>query len=207
MLPLVIVLLVGLGWYATYQQNQALSQSATAAYQQTQLEIVRAVARSIDQYVADELAENPRADITQIEQKILHQFVAPVRLLKNGDAWIYAPDHIVFDLSSDLPAEYRGKSMAEIFALQQASGASHYEDMTAAVSEAREGVGWYIWLPEKGAEVAAWTPVRVGSLVWTIGLSTPLPEIFDSTGASAQMRSSWLLMIWSTVIALLLLLI
>ncbi len=31
--------------------------------------------------------------------------------LENGDSWIYAPDHMVFDPSEDLPDEYKGKSI------------------------------------------------------------------------------------------------
>ena len=37
-------------------------------------------------------------------------------------------------------------------------GASHFEDMAEAVMNSQEGVGWYIWLPDKGREIAAWTP-------------------------------------------------
>jgi PAS domain S-box-containing protein len=132
--------------------------------------------------------------ISEIEQEVLKRFVEPILILDNGDAWIYAPDHVVFDLSSDFPDIYRGKSMAEIFAIQAEKGASHYEEMTEAVMAAREGVGWYIWLPEKGKEIAAWTPVRVAGRTWTIGLSTPLPEILAATGASQQTRTYFGLM-------------
>jgi PAS domain S-box-containing protein len=128
--------------------------------------------------------------------------VAPVRLLENGNPWIYASDHIVFDLSSDLPHEYRGKSMAEIFSLQREHGASHYEEMAEAVTNAREGVGWYVWLPEKGQEIAAWTPVSVGEFVWIVGLSTPLPEILASTGIQTQIYLSLISMGGMTIAAL-----
>ena len=97
------------------------------------------MARSIYPYVKDRMAQGLTIDA--IEQQILKRFVEPIHLLQHGDAWIYAPDHVVFDLSSDFPEIYRGKSMTEIFALQKEKGAAHFEEMTAAVSQAREGVG------------------------------------------------------------------
>ncbi|OQY20043.1 MAG: hypothetical protein B6I35_10855 [Anaerolineaceae bacterium 4572_32.2] len=205
-LPAAVTLLVSLGWYAVFHQSQTLTQAAITAYQQTELEIVRMAARSVNNYVHDQIEIHGRSDIVEIEQEIFRRFIAPILLLEHGDAWIYAPDHVVFDLSSDFPDEYRGKSMAEIFALQVENGASHYEEMTEAVTNAREGVGWYIWLPDKGKEIAAWTPVRVGERVWTIGLSTPLPEILESTGAARQMQVLRIMMSWETVGALVLLL-
>ena len=201
-LPGAVILMVMVGWVSLAMQRRTLVKIAIAGYQETELEIVRAMARSVDYYVRHQVKEHNRHNVTEFEQEIFAQFIAPVRLLEHGDAWIYAPDHVVFDLSSDFPDEYRGKSMAQIFEIQKVHGASHYEDMVDAVMNAREGVGWYVWLPEKGAEIAAWTPVRVGDYVWTIGLSTPLPEILESTGAATQMRNSFAVMSGGTVVAL-----
>jgi signal transduction histidine kinase len=183
-LPFVVIMILVLGWFVTMRYERAVKKSVTAAYQETQLEIVRAISRSTELYVADEKAKGK--DITAIEQGIFKRYIEPIHLLENGDAWIYAPDHVVFDLSSDFPDVYRGKSMAEIFAIQKEKGATHYDAMTEDVTHAREGIGWYIWLPDKGPEIAAWTPVRVGEYVWTIGLSTPLSEILEATGAKQQ---------------------
>ncbi|HMR62855.1 MAG TPA: ATP-binding protein [Anaerolineae bacterium] len=201
-LMILVVLLNLMGWYLVVQQNQTLTQATITAYQQTELEIVRTLARSVENYVSIQINQMGRSSVGELEQEIFNQFVEPVRLLESGDAWIYAPDHVVFDLSSDFPDQYRGKSMAEIFALQASQGASHYEAMTQAVMQAQEGVGWYIWLPAKGQEIAAWTPVTVNNLVWTIGLSTPLPEILASTGASTHIKVSNLVMGAGSVVSI-----
>ena len=169
--------------------------------------MVREAARAIEHYVYDQTMVLGRTDISAIEQEIFKKFIAPIHLLDNGDAWIYAPDHVVFDQSEDFPDEYRGKSMAEIFAIQEHYGASHFEEMTTDVSVAREGVGYYIWLPEKGPEIAAWTPVRVGEYTWTIGLSTPLTEILAATGATSQIALSTTVIVISIIVGLILLLI
>jgi two-component system cell cycle sensor histidine kinase/response regulator CckA len=199
-LPFLVLIVTGLGWYLSLYYEDAIERAVIDSYQKTQLEVVRAVARSAELYAEDALAEG--ADIQTIEQTIFRRFVAPVRLLESGDAWIYAPDHIVFDLSEDLPPEYIGKGMAEIFALQKQNGGAHYEAMTDDVSRAREGVGWYVWAPAKGREIGAWTPARVAEHVWTIGLSTPLSEILVASGAGAQTRLLFIVMVVATALGL-----
>ncbi len=199
-LALVMIVVLALGWFVALRYQSALKRAVTNAYQETQIEIVRAMARNVAFFAQRELERG--RPIEEVEQEIFRRFVAPVRLLENGDAWIYAPDHVVFDRSSDFPEIYRGKSMAEIFTTQVRSGASHYEEMTRAVTEAREGVGWYVWLPEKGREIAAWTPVRLESHIWTIGLSTPLSEILVATGAKRQSRFILAVMSGTTMLGL-----
>ncbi|WP_419662253.1 two component system sensor histidine kinase, hybrid [Desulfosarcina variabilis str. Montpellier] len=198
-LPILIIILVIFSWFVAHRYQQTLVDTVITAYQETQLEVVRSVARSIRFFVGDRLAHD--FDIDTIEQQILKRFVAPIHLLQNGDAWIYAPDHVVFDLSSDFPEIYRGKSMAEIFAMQKEKGAFHYADMCEAVAQAREGIGWYVWLPDKGKEIASWTPVRFENHVWTIGLSTPLNEVLQATGAQRRKRLINALMALATLFA------
>jgi signal transduction histidine kinase len=200
-----VLILIGLGVYFVIQHNEVFRTTAKLSYQQTEMEIVREAARGIEEYVYVQTVVLGRTDIDTIEQEIFKKFVAPIHLLKNGDAWVYARDHVVFDKSADFPEIYQGRSMAQIFEIQKSLGASHYEDMVADVSAGKEGVGYYIWLPEKGEEIAAWTPVRVQNNTWMIGLATPLPEILEATGATAQSAKSTMVLIITVIIALMLL--
>ena len=122
---------------------------------------------------------NDKLSIYETEQEILSELIDPIKLLKNGDAWIYNRDYVIFDKSSDFPEKYMGKSMREIFEIQKELGAYHYEEMTNGVENATEGKGWYVWLPEKGKEMVAWTSFEFNNHTWTIGLSTPEKEILD----------------------------
>ncbi len=201
-MPVFILLLLIFGWVAANRQVDMLTQATISAYQKAELEIVRAAARSINAYINDQMHLHNVNDITWIEQNIFKLFIKPIKLLQSGDAWIYAPDHVVFDLSEDFPDKYKGKSMAQIFHLQKKMGASHFKEMTDAVRQSKEGVGWYIWLPEKGKEIAAWTPVNVGEYIWSIGLSVPLPEILAYTGAGKQIRTIKLAMSIATIASL-----
>ncbi|MEL6138194.1 MAG: hypothetical protein AAFR42_12395, partial [Cyanobacteria bacterium J06628_6] len=135
--------LVLAGWLGVVIQSQKLESSTVEIYQQAQLEVVRNAASAAQVYITQELEDRGIDAVDAIEQEVLEKFVQPIRVGSVGDAWIYAPDYVVYDASEDFPAEYVGKSMIEIFELQRARGARHYETMSAAVTSGTEGVGWY----------------------------------------------------------------
>ncbi len=225
LLPLVFVVL---GWVLVIAQSMRLEQAAINTFQEAEKEVVNNAARAATVYIENEIARRGVRAVPDIEQEVLDFFVKPVRIGELGDAWIYSPDYAVYDESEDFPREYIGKSMAEIFEIQQQYGAWHYEEMTRAVSNAEPGVGWYVWDPNKaaesapswdfitrdtGREIAAWTPVVVfpgteQELTWIIGMSVMLPEIMQETGTYDQIETMVLAMLVMTglVLALLFLL-
>ena len=200
------ILLVAFGWWNVYNLARSLEENSIQTYQDAQLEVVRNAARAATVYITGELERRGEEAVSDVEQEVLNNFVMPIRIGTVGDAWIYSPEYVVFDESEDFPEVYVGKSMAEIFELQKESGAFHYEEMTADVSNGREGTGWYVWEPDKakesapwwefltqdsGREIAAYTPVKVfpgtdQELVWVIGMSAMLPEIMGINGAYNQ---------------------
>jgi two-component system cell cycle sensor histidine kinase/response regulator CckA len=214
------VLLVAFGWYIVVAQSRSLEKAAIQTYQDAQLEVVESAARAAQVYIEGELARRGDGAVHTIEQEVLVNFVKPIRIGTVGDAWIYSPEYVVFDESEDFPAAYIGKSMAEIFDIQKENGAWHYEQMTEAVMNGREGTGWYVWEPGKakesapwwefltkdvGREIAAWTPVVVfpgtdQELTWLIGMSAMLPEVMRIDGAYAQIGRSIIIMSIVTVV-------
>jgi diguanylate cyclase (GGDEF)-like protein len=221
---LTTTLLVG-GWASVLWQSHKLESATIETYQNAQLEVVRNAARAAQTYMDNELERRGTADLHAIEQEVLRYFVKPIRIGTVGDAWIYTPEYAVFDESEDFPADYIGKSMAEIFALQASKGARHYEAMTEAVMAGKEGVGWYVWEPDKaraatpwweplsqdaGIEIAAWSPVIIAAKnntqqVWVIGMSAMLPELMQANSAYSHIQTSLIGMGMVTLFALLLL--
>lgn len=184
------ILLVILGWGFVVYQSRTLEDTAIRTYQDAQSDIVENAARAAKVFIQNELdarGTDPEV-ISDVEQFVLQEFVTPIRIGELGDAWIYSPEYVIYDQSADFPEIYRGKSMGEIFEIQAESGAYHYEEMAEAVMAGEEGVGFYIWDPQKanycpnpnellgetcetvwweflvghaGHEIAAWTPVKV----------------------------------------------
>ena len=198
------VSLMALGWFGLVAESRLLENSTINIYQQAQASVLRSSARSIA------LHGEQQADRTwdEIESEVIEQIVAPLGTRGLGKAWLYTPERVLFDQSKDLSGAALESSMADIFAMQQAQGASHYEAMTQAVMTAQEGVGWYIWEPERavestpwwesltldsGREIAAWMPVSLfvgteAEQTVVVGISAPLPELMRANGTYGQIQ-------------------
>ncbi|MFH0994496.1 MAG: ATP-binding protein [Pseudomonadota bacterium] len=182
LIMMVVLLSVGVIDYH-YRRVDAM----LTAWTSLEMEIVRQAARAAEEWLRHRI-QFEGMDMETAEQEILKKFIEPIRLLENGDAWIYNKNHVIFDQSSDFPDRYRGKTIRQIFDMQYEKGAYHYSDLCEGVMDATDGSGWYVWLPEKGREFVAWTSVRIGEDTWTIGLSTPEPEILEHLGINVQLR-------------------
>jgi len=217
--------LVLFGWYNVYSQYVSLKDATVKAIQAAELEIVRATARAAKAYWQDQLIINnlspdtiTPAQITDIEQSFLLDYVRPITLLvPEGNAWIIGSDNsMVFDDSPDFQ-QYFGMPISEFLAEQAAvpGGASDYDQMLSDVLARREGTGKYIWEQdkglkyaswytwEKGWEIGAWAPAIVderNNIQWMIGLTTPLAAIMQETGARASVNRSIIFMAVVTIV-------
>ena len=71
-LSLLIVVLIILSWFVAHRYQRTLVDAVIASYQETQLEVVRSVARSIYPYCEDRMAQGLTIDA--IEQQILKRY-------------------------------------------------------------------------------------------------------------------------------------
>lgn len=225
LVPLAFVLL---GWIMVILQSIRLEQATIKMFQVAETEVVKNAAIAAELYIEQEIDRRGLDAVPEIEQEVLSHFVKPLRIGDLGDAWIYAPTYAVYDASEDFSREYIGKSMAEIFTLQQAAkGAWHYEEMTRAVGNGEPGTGWYVWDPatikgraaapiwefltqDNGREIAAWTPVVVfddtpQERTWVIGISAMLTKLMRATGTYDQIEIMILSMLGVTGLVLMLL--
>lgn len=179
---------------------QERREEALDSWLNLEMQIVREAARSTQSWLYYRVMDQG-IPLEQAEQEILLKFIAPIHLLKSGDAWIYTPEYVIGDQSIGFPESYRGKSIAEIFEEQSLKGAWNYEEIINGVINATEGTGWYVWLPERGRDYVAWTSVRLAGQTWTIGLSTPEQEILAFAGIEQELRRT---MLWTGGVAALL---
>lgn len=168
-------------WISFDAFHRARSKQILDNWTNMEMIIVKEAARSSSAWLHEKVVIEKK-DQQQVEKEIFRNYIKPIKLLKNGDAFIYNRHHIIFDESDDLPEEYIGRSIRDIFRMQTQNGAEHYEYLVSGVEEGTEGKDWYIWLPEKGKEYAAWTSIKIGEETWTIGLSTPENEILENAG-------------------------
>jgi len=168
-------------WISQSLYFQKRTENILNTWMDMEMTIVKEAGRASQQWLNHKVLTE-KEDQKSVEKEIFKYFIKPIKLLKNGDAWIYNRSYIVFDESVDVPEEYQEKSMRDVFEIQKKNGASHYEKVVQGVETGGEGKDWYIWLPEKGREYSAWTSIGIGDETWTIGLSTPEGEILEQSG-------------------------
>ena len=185
-IALLFTLITAAVWLSVVINNSNRQQEILSNWNDAQMALVKNAASAVKSWMEVQLQNG--VPTAQVEQDVFQRFIAPIHLLQSGDAWIYNRDHVIFDQSFDFPEEYRGKSIDQIFELQKTHGASNYGDVVQGVLNATEGTSWYIWLPEKGREFVAWTSIHLAGDTWTIGVSTPEPEILASSGLAQTLN-------------------
>ena len=172
-------------WVSVFLYHQQRKDTILRTWNEQQIQIVQGAARATQSWLDYRLVENS-VSRSQAVQEVLQQFIAPIRVLSSGQVWVYDSKSVIFNQRPDFPEAYHGKSIQEIFELQSALGASHYDELISAVENATEGTGWFVWSEETGKEYAAWTSVNVLNDTWTIGVSTPQREILAFAGEQQE---------------------
>ena len=54
LVPIIALIFIAQGWYSVWHQTNIIIERNILAYQQTELEILRTTARSVDQYITHE---------------------------------------------------------------------------------------------------------------------------------------------------------
>jgi diguanylate cyclase (GGDEF)-like protein/PAS domain S-box-containing protein len=180
----------GFIWRGIHTRHENRMQAELESFTQMEMAIVHSAARATESWLEALTDPASPSRTNQVEQEVLQRFIKPIQLLKNGDAWVFRNGISVFDGSSDFPEMYRGKTIRQIFMVQQAEGAQHYERLVSGVMQGNQDSDWFIWLPEKGPEYAAWTSIKIGTDIWTIGLSTPRSEILAASHVKEEFHRS-----------------
>jgi PAS domain S-box-containing protein len=179
------IAILGVGWHYTSEQADALIETNIVVYQQVELELARVTAHNFGGYIQNQ-DERDKALLVQDAYK---NIVFPISLLESGYAWVYSSDYAVFRHEDLSPLDFSDKTIHEIFEMQRANGASHFDEVATSIAEASEGVGRYVWQAERGEEITAWAPIQIGDDVWVIGISTPLSEILAISGTTEQIKT------------------
>lgn len=174
-------------WFSLFSWYQNQRTAILNSWVDLQMVIVQTAGRSAYHLLTIHL-EQLEIPKEQVEQNVFQQFVEPIHLLGEGAAFIYNRNYLISDNRPGFPAEYRGKPIDDIFAIQQSRGAAHYDALVQGVRNATEGTGWYIWQPQTGVEYVSWTSIQFNGDTWTIGLSTPEAVIIEKSGLPEEFR-------------------
>jgi two-component system phosphate regulon sensor histidine kinase PhoR len=195
---LVIVPIV-LSWLVYLDQAEQLAAAAVSAYQNTQLDMVRAAATSIQITASDLLAADPERSTVELAGLVERSFIEPLRLLNSGSAWMFTPSTGFFKGRIIRSTEDSLGNIARLFEGQQSQGAAEYAAVVSGVLAGQQGVGSFVWDSRIGRELTAWTPFIVNRQVWVVGMSVPLTEVLAASGAVELMRQSRIVVSIATI--------
>ncbi|HVP21487.1 MAG TPA: hybrid sensor histidine kinase/response regulator [Anaerolineaceae bacterium] len=176
-----VALWCGVAWNYTNRQEAVLEN-----WNVSQMLLVKNAAAAVQGW--KDLQSSKGVGAVQAEQEAIQRFIQPIRVLQDSYTWVYADGALVYDQRPEIPADYLGKTIDQVFAIQKQSGASDYETLTNDVMNGVEGSGWYVWLPQRGRDAAAWTSLKVADKIWVIGLSTPESEILAGSGILQELQ-------------------
>ena len=89
----VITCMVWLGVYAYHSRRNAV---ILKSWNNLQLQVIKAAARSAEEWFRIRIYEQG-FDKDEAEQEVFKKYIEPLQLLKNGAAWIYNREYVIYD--------------------------------------------------------------------------------------------------------------
>lgn len=197
-----VVFPIALSWLVFFQQSAQLETAAEFAYQNIQLDMVRAAATSIQITASDMLAADPDRSTVELAGLVERSFIEPLRLLDSGSAWLFTPSTGFFKGRIVRSTEDSRGSIAHLFEEQQLRGAADYEALVDGVIAGRDGISSFVWDSVVGRELTAWTPLIVDRQVWVVGMSVPFSEALAASGSVEVMRQGRIVLSMATIAGL-----
>lgn len=164
-------------WYNVINFNEVRKEKIRENWMITQFEMAKITSNSIKIYV-----EHLKADKKLTDNDYLiafHKIIDPIKILNNGNAWIYSQHKVLYDPEIFPFDKFKNKDTIQIFKEQEKNGAKEYEKLLSDILIGASGKGYYIWTKEKGRECGAWVSSSESGQTWTIGITTPESEIFE----------------------------
>jgi PAS domain S-box-containing protein len=194
-----VIIPIVLSWLVYLDQAEQLAAAAVSAYQNTQLDMVRTAATSIQITTSDMLAADPERSTVELAGLVERSFIEPLRLLNSGSAWMFTPSTGFFKGRIIRSTEDSRANIAHLFEDQQSQGAAEYAAVVSGVIAGQQGISSFVWDSRIGRELTAWTPFIVNRQVWVVGMSVPFTEVLAASGAVEVMRQSRIVLSMATI--------
>ncbi|MBW1712062.1 MAG: hypothetical protein JRJ59_02805, partial [Deltaproteobacteria bacterium] len=171
-----MALFVAVLWWTVFHAHEVRKGIIFSAGMELEMQAVQTIARAAKSLLEVRLVEQGLVP-DKAGEEVFRKVIKPIRLLESGRVWLFSRGRLVLGQDSDLPGTYRNKDIGQIFELQKEKGAAHYQRLVQGITKGSQGAGWYVWLPDRGREQAAWTSFSLGPETWTVVLSIPESKI------------------------------
>lgn len=187
---LVFIVANAIIWWNVRTYMEKRTQTELDAFTQTELAIVQGIARATKAWLTLHPKQTNGTSQQTLEQEVQQLFLIPVELGGNKHAWMTRNGYLIFNGRPSFPDSYLGKKINQVYAAQKQKGASHYQRIVSGILQGNEDADWLIWSHKLGPEYAAWTSIKIGEDVWSIGISSPESEILASPALQQELSRS-----------------
>jgi len=199
---LIIPLLIAF-WLAFLSFNDQRTKDVVDAYLNVQLQVVLKAARSGEELFLKGVAQDD-VSLAALEDQFLNQVIRPILLLHECSVLVTRDRHIFHCSLPGFQSKFIGRRVNELFAAQEAKGASGYSPLIAGIQGGTKGRASFVWGTTLGTEHTAWASFTTLGQTWTIGASTPESAILAFSGVHNQIRQETTIMAAVTALFLLL---
>lgn len=173
---LILLLILGVGWGITASYRALVIDAAQADYiRQTDL-LTLSLAQGIKTYLRTAILEAPHVDYSALTEEAQRQFLTPLDLPPGSRAWLLRGSQFdILGMDSPDSSDVQDGGLPKI---------------RYSISENTK---------TGGQNLNQYTLISIGSEQWLVGISTPYDAIMEESGATARIRTAFIVMFGITV--------
>ncbi len=194
-----VIIVAGLIWgvFAIHQQRR---EQVIKTVRNLQILIIREAAQNAETWYELRVTSK-QADPEEVITEVFTNFVSNNHIPGMSEVWMATPGN--FFLHRDFPYKNgsQGMTITDYFAIRNAGGGSHTDNVLAGLQKGDQGNDWYIVDPQQGKEIVSWVPVYLGGDGYAIGLSALESKVMADAGVEEEFkRNFFLVVIFSTLL-------
>ncbi|MEJ1361976.1 MAG: sensor domain-containing diguanylate cyclase [Candidatus Sedimenticola sp. (ex Thyasira tokunagai)] len=180
-------------WWGIHEHRQQRIEEELNAFTTIEMITARGAAHAARIWIEHRITTLGPEARQQAEDEVLKNTILPLKLYPETNVWLFHNGALRYGRDAPFSENNRGKSIKQILSSLSPRGAGHLDELIEGVTLGSESGGWYIPGSGRQPEHAAWSSIKIGANIWTIGLSTPEQAILAAAGTKWQDQRDLLL--------------
>lgn len=177
-------------WWGVNSYQQWYQQTRLDAFLTTERSIVHGAAQASSRWISHRVASQGPNWQEQAEKEAFEHYILPLKPHPQSNVWLFHNGILHHGKKAPLSNSSQGKSITAIFDQATRSGADHLDELIQGLTLGSESTSWYRLGPGQDREYVAWSSIKIGPDIWTIGTSTPEQAILATTDVAEQRQYS-----------------
>ncbi len=173
-------------WWGIHTHQQQLEQAELDAFTAVEITMARGAAHTIRVWLSHQTQIHDQDLKAQAEREALTKAVVPLKLHPQTNVWIFHNNMLRYGRRAPFSDHNQGKRIEQIFTSLSTNGSAHFNELIEGITLGSEADSWHIPEPGGDREYSAWSSVKIGTDIWTVGLSTPQQAILAAAGLRGE---------------------